>query len=72
MKAKSTKSLCQRIMNWLYSSQGELILAVLASVLPNFAFQTKEILLNILMPLQSLRQLFFFMITQMWLNSSFP
>lgn len=59
-------------MNWLYSSEGDLMLAVLASVLSNFFFQTKETLLLIVMLLQSLRQLdfVFFFISLMWLKLS--
>lgn len=66
MEAKSTKSFCQRIMNWRCSSEGDLMPAVLASVLPNFVFQTKETLLHFVMPLRSLRQLMFFLFKFLW------
>lgn len=56
MKAKSTKSLCQRIMNWLFFSEGDLVLAVRPGVLHNLVSQTKETILHIIMPLHSLRQ----------------
>lgn len=76
MKAKSTQSLCQRIMNWLYSSEWDLMLAVLAHVLPNFVSQTKQTLLHTIILHCALRRLdfiyLFFQVSLMWLNLSTP
>lgn len=56
-------------------SEGDRILVVLARVLPNFASQTKETLLRIVMPLRSFRQIIilimiFFLLSFMCWNLS--